>query len=225
MVCIYIDMSGVIAAGGSGHGRSRRGDRAPGSLPLTLFYILFSALVTFSMLIINKRFIMPRLHHVDHPSELDNSGVMVKPLPPMSRKKTVEAPVVSSLQNSRTDSLSKPSDTMSTGQAFQSIPNSTVKARVSMSDAPAPDCIRINDQKGILSTSLQCPSSESHKFSSSLGTSDGETAERKKWCFGMQSKHKVSVGRSWGSLSKDAKFTWDKKRCNELITGNESMLR
>lgn len=51
------------------------------------------------------------------------------------------------------------------------------------------------------------------------GTSSGSNwQENLKWCEKKKDLHHVSIGRSWGSLSKLDKQQWDLYKCNELMS-------
>ena len=69
----------------------------------------------------------------------------------------------------------------------------------------------------IMDSLIQCPSDMVRQYDQVPNTSkDGE--DNLTWCQRMKSKHNVVIGRSWGSLGRSEKLSWDSKKCNELIS-------
>lgn len=76
----------------------------------------------------------------------------------------------------------------------------------------------------LMSSSIHCPA-DVHKSYAQVpmakaadGSSLGTPESLMQWCTGKRAQHNVAVGRSWGSLSRNDRMEWDRRRCNELLT-------
>lgn len=66
----------------------------------------------------------------------------------------------------------------------------------------------------LLNSTIKCPIEVERKY----GTADTNWRDNLNWCkIKMESNH-VSIGRSWGSLSRSDKQQWDLYMCNELVS-------
>lgn len=72
-----------------------------------------------------------------------------------------------------------------------------------------------SNQKGLFGSDIVCPASVHSKYSSPDETSTFESDLA--WCKERVKRDRVSVGKSWGSMTKAQQMKWDKVKCNEII--------
>lgn len=69
----------------------------------------------------------------------------------------------------------------------------------------------------ILNKSLLCPADMVARYDQVPNGQQGARSDLE-WCRRMVSQHRVSIGRSWGTLGRQEKLLWDQKKCNELVS-------
>jgi hypothetical protein len=176
-----------------------------GNIPY-FFFLSFTTLITFLLLVNHQQFFLAFLQNSSSSSSVSSTPVS-RTFAKSSTIDTRPLEMEPSLEKSTPQLPLAPQTTK------REETTSVIKSSTSSASSPSASTAPIS----IVQISNRCPSSVSQLYDSINESKLIEMKENKKWCNSMIAAHKVQIGRSWGSLSKQQQMMWDTKKCNELL--------
>jgi hypothetical protein len=178
-----------------------------GNIPY-FFFLSFTTLITFLLLVNHQQFFLAFLQNSSSSSSVSSSPVSRA----FAKSSTIDNRPLKMEESLEKSTLQIPltPQTMTTKREETS---SIIESSTSSASSPSASTAPVS----IAQISNPCPSSVSQLYNSINESKLIEMKENKKWCNSMIAAHKVQIGRSWGSLSKQQQMMWDTKKCNELL--------
>lgn len=187
-----------------------RGKKAgsEGGWRVNLLYLLVSAIATFVFLFANEATIKAVLSNPTTGSHAkSNDQVTV----------VVDVPVSDAVSSAM---RIQPGESMASTKVVDTkLPPSspaTPQLHKESSLNPVVSKKKVSQSTTILDSSIHCPKEVADKYNQVPGGEKG--GDNMAWCQEKKSQHRVSIGRSWGSLSRGLRKEWDARRCNELLS-------
>lgn len=188
-----------------------RDGKGKNSVVVSAFYFVVSAFATFTLLLMNRHFIMSIMGSNSHNK---GSSADFVPKAPTSDMKDLQASTNINIVS--TEAITPQSTNQSISQApfpFKVMTkHDLVTQSQSTSSATKPSIT------SILDSSIICPAEVANNYNRVPGSGGSSADDNMVYCKRQQSSRHVLVGRSWGSLSKGEQMEWDKRKCNELLT-------
>lgn len=160
--------------------------------------VICTAVLTIACLAISHRLILLILldqHHHDH-DHFNHPAVKPSRSNEAQRKEAIRKKVQEEEAGTRTAAAAAQS-------IYAPMRVATTHAQAGAVGRPPP----LSSSSSSSNNESHCPRSVESSYRS---TDSASVVDDLHWCHGAKNKHRVEIGRSWGSLSKRDKFKWDK---------------
>lgn len=178
-------------------GKEGGGKSKSGSSRTNLLYLVLSAAVTFLFLMMSKSYILSALSSVSHHEEATNAKLVYR-IPLDSKINAVQQQIRPEVNSERPDPSLQQENALVTvtseDAAVVQQPPIVPKAQQQLRP------LSPSSNSSLLSRLLHCPPSVHSKYTQVLNAE--READDRAWCERQKREKGVSVGRSWGSLSK-----------------------
>jgi hypothetical protein len=185
------------------------------------FFLSFSMLLTFLLLMNHQQYFLKMylnlINEAPPPLQQDvpKQNILLTPLVPTLDKKSEfrSKPLREIAKHQFAPPVSSVS---SVSSAHESNPDElTMPALLFHPDQTFPKSI--NGAPNIIDLSQKCPKSVEIQYDSLNEEKRAVAEQNKQWCDNAIKNHRVRIGHSWGTLSRNDQMLWDTKKCNELL--------
>jgi hypothetical protein len=182
------------------------------------FFLSFSMLLTFLLLMNNQQYFLKMYVNLIN----EAPPVLSQDLP---KQNILLTPMVSTVVK-KPELRSKPLTQIVKDQFAPSVSSVSSAHELNSEELTMPALLfhpeqhfpkSINGAPNIIDLSQKCPKSVEIQYDSLNEEKRAVAEENKQWCNNAIKNHRVRIGHSWGTLSRNDQMLWDTKKCNELL--------